>query len=131
MPPHWTHTYLQPFRFLISSGLATLSHWLVMAIMIAMDISAAIATAIGAMIGAVVNYLLQRKVTFQSTVRHTRAIPTYLLVVLISWCANLGIFISLHDGLMLPTWPAQVITTLTVASLSYLLYKRIVFHERQ
>lgn len=124
-------TYLQPLRFLISSGLATSTHWIVMAALIYAGSQAAVATGIGAMIGAVVNYLLQRKVTFRSSKSHATAVPAYLLVVLITWCANLVIFISLHHGLAVPTWPAQVITTLTVAVLSYLLYKRIVFNERR
>jgi len=121
----------QPLRFIFSSGLATLSHWSVMAMLIYFGSQAAVATGVGAIVGAIVNYLLQRRITFRSNAAHTAAIPAYLLVVMITWCANLLIFISLQQGLMMPTWYAQAITTLVVAVLSYLLYKRIVFHERR
>lgn len=126
----WYQPLFQPLRFVFSGGLATLAHWLVMALLIVAGVQAAVATAVGAFIGAVSNYFLQRNVTFRSDVAHRRALRAYLLVVVITWIANLLIFIACHHGLGLTPLYAQGVTTALVACLSYVLYKTMVFHER-
>jgi putative flippase GtrA len=126
----WNHPLMQPLRFLFSGGLATLAHWLVMALLIMAGSDAAVATGVGAIVGALVNYILQRNVTFRSSVAHRRAMQAYLLACVIIWCANLAVFIILHSGLGLTPLYAQGLTTAIVACLSYVLYKRMVFHER-
>jgi putative flippase GtrA len=126
----WNNLLMQPLRFVFSGGLATLSHWLVMALLILVGIEAAVATGVGAFVGALVNYILQRNVTFRSTVTHRQAMKAYVLATAIIWCANLAIFIICHSGLGLRPLYAQGLTTAIVACLSYVLYKRMVFHER-
>lgn len=126
----WYKPLFQPMRFVLSGGLATLSHWLVMGLMIAAGIQAAVATAVGAFIGAIINYILQRNITFRSDVAHSQALRAYLLVCVLTWLANLAIFIGCHQWLGLTPLYAQGLTTALVACLSYVLYKKMVFHER-
>ena len=126
----WYKPLFQPLRFVFSGGLATLSHWLVMGLLIMAGIQATLATAVGAFIGAVINYILQRNVTFRSAVAHSQALRAYLLVCVITWFANLAIFVACHHWFGLAPLYAQGLTTALVACLSYVLYKRMVFHER-
>jgi len=123
----WNGSYLQPVRFTLVGGLATVSHWLVMALAINLGAMPAMATAIGAVIGALVNYILQRNVTFQSNNSHRTALRRYLIVCLLIWGANLFIFFTLYHIVLLATVYAQLLTTLLVAFMSYFLYKRTVF----
>lgn len=118
-------------RFSLAGGLATASHWLVMALMINAGAVPATATAIGAFIGAIINYILQRHVTFQSNVAHHFALLRYLGVCTLTWFVNLIFFLVLHRIVLLSPLYAQGITTLTVALMSYFLYKRIVFNDCQ
>ncbi len=122
---------VQPLRFLLSSGLATISHWFVMVMMIIAGTAPTIATAVGAFIGAVTNYFLQHKVTFRTnlTLNHHFRLLRYIFVCALIWLFNFVFFFMLYRTAMLPIVVAQGATTLTIALMSYFLYKRIVFNE--
>lgn len=123
------HFWLQPARFLLSGGMATALHWLLMTALIAVPVPAVLATALGAIAGACLNYLLQYHFTFRARTDHAKAVPVYFLVAALGWLANLGLFAGLHLLLDLNIAIAQVLTTGIVALLNYVLYKRVVFHE--
>ncbi|HED38941.1 MAG TPA: GtrA family protein [Chromatiales bacterium] len=127
----WKKTSLQPLRFALSGGLSTAAHWLVMGVMINAGTLPAVATATGALIGAIVNYVLQRHLTFQSSALHRTALPRYLSVCTVTWVANLLFFLLLHRIFLLSPMVAQGATTVAIALMSYFLYKRIVFNDRQ
>jgi putative flippase GtrA len=116
-------------RFLVSGGVATLSHWLTMALLIIAGMLPAPATAIGAIIGAIVNYIAQKTFTFKSRKQHRITIPRYIAACAILWIANLVIFILLNESLSIAVVPAQFITTAIVAILSYWLYRVMVFSD--
>ncbi len=118
------------FRFVLSGGLATAVHWSLMALLIRFHLSAEVATALGALAGAIANYLLQQHFTFRVRLGHARALPRYVLVMVLGWLANLGLFTALHGWLELGVSPAQLITTALVALFNFTLYRRVVFHDR-
>lgn len=120
----------RPLRFLISGGAATGVHWAVMALLVLVGMAPAWATALGAVAGAVTNYPLQHRFTFRARGPHSESISLYLLVCGVGWLANLLLFMTLHQGLNMPTGVAQFLTTAAVAVLNYILYKRWVFHDR-
>lgn len=117
------------FRFIVAGGLSTLSHWLVMALLVFAAVMPEIASATGALVGAAVNYILQKTFTFQSVRCHRSTLPRYLAACALLWLANLLIFSALIRLLNLPIITAQVVTTALVAILSYWLYKRNVFND--
>lgn len=114
-------------RFIGTGGLATVSHWISMAALIAMGMDALYATMTGAIIGAIVNYILQSRVTFKISGGHARNIPVYLVATTGSWCANAALFFLIIKFIGLPASAAQVITTGLVAILNYFLYSKLVF----
>lgn len=116
-------------RFIVAGGISTLSHWVVMALMIFSSILPEIASATGALVGAIVNYILQKTFTFQSTQSHRSTIPRYIAACAILWLANLLIFSTLIRIINLQIITAQIVTTAFVAILSYLLYKRNTFND--
>ncbi|NOY67711.1 MAG: GtrA family protein [Gammaproteobacteria bacterium] len=127
----WQKRLLQSARFVLSGGIATASHWLVMAFMVNVGIRPLIATATGAFIGAIINYILQRYVTFQTKAVHRTVLLRYTGVCIIIWFSNFFIFISLfHIARLTPIY-AQGITTLTLAVMSYYFYKRMVFNDQR
>ncbi len=120
----------QSVRFALSGGLSTVSHWSVMALMMGIGVSPSMATAIGALVGAIINYILQRNVTFQSTISHQFALGRYLGVCTLAWTVNLILFELLHYTLLLSVLISQCIATFVIALMSYFLYKRVVFNGR-
>lgn len=125
----WKSYNIQVLRFIVAGGLSTLSHWLVMAIMIFAAIMPEIASAAGALFGAVVNYILQKTFAFQSVQRHRITLPRYVAVCILLWLANLLIFSTMIRLLSVQIIIAQIITTALVAILSYWLFKRNVFND--
>lgn len=127
----WEIRIQQALRFVASSLGATLAHWLLMLVLMLSGVGPAWATASGAFAGAVVNYLLQYRFTFACSSTHGPVLLRYLLVCLVTWCANLGIFLVLYPAMIISPVFAQGVTTFAVALLSFFLYKRVVFHVRQ
>ena len=117
-------------RFSISGGIATLAHWLLMALLIQQGIAPVTATAVGALTGALVNYVMQFHFTFGAKAQHQTAIPSYIVAVIISWVANLLIFRFLLLELEGNAVIAQLLTTGIVMLLNMFWYKRFVFNER-
>lgn len=101
-----------------------------MSLLIEKGLPPVLATAIGALIGSAFNYTFLFYWTFNGTGIHGKEIPSYACTVIFGWCANAGVFYflisSVHAGLAL----AQVCTTAAVAVMNFVLYKRMVFHER-
>jgi putative flippase GtrA len=119
----------EAIRFLAAGGLATLSHWLTMALLIVTGTAPSLATAIGAVAGAGVNYLMQKVYAFRSANSHGFALPRYVAACVLLWLSNLLLFVLLHRLFTLPVVPAQFLTTAFVAMLSYWLYRHMVFIE--
>lgn len=115
-------------RFIMSGGMATLAHWVSMALLIQAGMNPALSTALGATIGALLNYALQYHLTFRTDRAHRETFPRYLAAVAVGWCANLGLFAGLH-GLGASILYAQGVTSVAVAALNYWLYKTKVFHD--
>ncbi|MFE8069831.1 GtrA family protein [Marinobacteraceae bacterium S3BR75-40.1] len=126
----WREMLAQPLRFVVTGGLATLIHWLSMALFIAWGISPFMATAGGAVLGAVSNYGLQHRVTFRSQRSHRSALPRYLVSLVLAFLTNQLVFTALHLGLHVQVALAQLLTTGAVAVLNYRLYERLVFHDK-
>lgn len=121
---------MQAARFLACGGAATGAHWAAMSLLIFLGAAPLPATAAGAAIGSVFNYLLQRRWVFASTVAHRLALPAYVGTVAVGWGLNAAIFWMLASGLDLNAATAQVCTSALVAVVNFMLYKKVVFHER-
>ena len=117
-------------RYLISGGAATVLHWGIMAFLMVAGLSPGTSTALGALAGALFNYVLQFHYTFRSSQPHVEVVPRYLLLTLLSWCANNALFAMLHGFASLSVVRAQILTTLCVTALNFVLYRRFVFNER-
>lgn len=118
-------------RFIISGGLSTSAHWMVLWQLIFHGMEPVIANAIGAFVGAVVNYYLQYYFTYRSKKMHRRALLDYGIVISLSWFANTAIFWTLYEHLNFYVIYSQVSTVILVSLLNYFLYGFKVFNERQ
>lgn len=118
---------VQIFRYVISGGLATVIHWLLMWLLVIAEVLPLIATAVGMLAGAVANYLLQRNITFSTSKSHRDVIPVYSMVVMLGWLGNLGIFWFFYHLLDWSMPISQLLTTLIVLIFNFLLSKFYVF----
>lgn len=91
---------------------------------------AVFATIIGAATGSVFNYVFQFYWTFSGKGSHSKAIPVYAGTAILSWIINAGAFYFLISVTHVGYGFAQLCATAVVAVMNFILYKRIVFHER-
>lgn len=126
----WSAFANRLIRFLLASGFATLLHWGVMASLVWTGQQPVLATAVGAVAGSILNYLCQFHWTFAGRGRHARALPAYACIVMLGWMVNAGLFYALISVLQAGLATAQLLATLVVAAMNFVLYQRIVFHER-
>jgi len=120
----------QAGNFLIAGGISTLSHWASMALLVMANSPHLLSAGMGGMVGAAVNYVLQRKLTFQTSQSHVRALLMYIPSCLASWSSNLGLFWIALNLAKADLWLAQLSATAAVTLLNFFIYKRLVFHEQ-
>lgn len=116
-------------RFLIGGGIATATHWGLMAMLIAGGTSDLFATTVGAFAGATVNYVLQRRYTFASTREHRDTVPAYVFVTLLSLYLNGFTYRTLSHIVGMSMAASQVCTTILLTAINYLLYRTRVFND--
>lgn len=126
--------YKQIVRFLLSGTLATLVHWSVFMCLgtgvFSLTINALFASSVGALCGAVVNYFLQYHLVFASQATYRQTLFPYLLSVSISFGLNALFFYTLSQTRWFSLTFTQVITTACVMVVNFILYKKVVFHEK-
>lgn len=115
-------------RYVSSGGASTALHWITMAWLIFYGISPLVSTGLGALAGAALNYFLQFYFTFPSSNKHQTTVPRYVLITLLSWLSNSGLFFLLFKATALPVSLVQLVTTALVTLLNFFLYQRLVFH---
>lgn len=120
----------QVVRFLVFGGASTAIHWAVMWSLVTIGLTPIVATSMGAVVGSVFNYAFQFFWTFDGVARHEKAIPVYVCTVVLAWVANASFYYLLTSFCEMGVEVAQVSTTIAVAAMNFILYKRIVFHER-
>ncbi|MCP5162925.1 MAG: GtrA family protein [Hahellaceae bacterium] len=122
--------YSRLSRFLLSGGLATSLHWLLMWLLIQSGTDATVATGAGAALGACVNYLLQYYYSFRCREPHRVVFFAYVQTCVAGWLANLALFYLLFHFLLPQAAIAQFCTTGLVTFLNFFLYQKVVFHAR-
>lgn len=131
MPPRTPGSLCaQASRFLACGGAATCMHWAAMALLLVCGAPPLPATVAGAVIGSAFNYLLQRHWVFVATAAHRKALPAYAGTVALGWSLNAAGFWLLASFFHLDAPVAQVCTSALVAVVNFVLYKKVVFHER-
>lgn len=120
----------QMTNFIIAGSIATLLHWLSMAVFVYFEMEPTRATLIGSIVGAALNYLLQRQLAFRNAGPHSRTLLRYVSSCLFAWLCNVIIFYWLNSVWNMPVSLSQIVTTGLVASLNFVVYQRIVFHDK-
>lgn len=88
------------------------------------------ATFSGSVLGAVTNYALQRTLAFRNARPHIEAVWRYVLSCSFAAFLNVLIFFVFHQMFEIPVVSAQLLTTVTVAAVNYVIYRRLVFYEQ-
>jgi len=114
------------FRFLAVGAIATITHWLVMAILVSQGERPTVSTAIGAAIGLHINYIGQHRFAFRSTVRHGIAFPRYLASAAFGWGVNLAVFMIASE-LGGQVVASQLMATAAATIINFIVARGIVF----
>lgn len=123
----WLGAWREMPRFVVAGGVATAVHWATMAAALVVGTPALLATALGAGAGAVCNFRLQRGWVFGGQVVAPGVGWRYVSAAGVLWLLNLVSLGLLHHGVGLTVAWAQVLTTLWVTLISFLVMKRGVY----
>lgn len=111
-------------------GLGTGVHYVVLYVLVeAFARSPVTASAAGAVCGAAVNYMLNRHLTFRSTIAHRKAMPRFFLIAGLAAAVNTALMWVLVRQFKLPYMLAQVLVTGMTMVMTYLLNKSWTFRE--
>jgi putative flippase GtrA len=103
---------VQAGRFLVTGGLATLCHWLLLLVLVeALLLEAVVATSLAYAAAAALNYWLRRCFVFRSQAPHHHVLPRYLMVLAAGFGLNAGIMALGADLLALPYLAVQIAAT--------------------
>jgi putative flippase GtrA len=116
--------------FLCVGGASTATHYLIMLLLVSAGIPAVAASGIGFILSALLNYLLNERLTFQSSEQRRVTAPRFALV------ATTGLLLNhlLLTALMragLPILPAQLLTTIGVIIWNYCIHGAWTFRSRR
>ncbi|WP_160108874.1 GtrA family protein [Pseudomonas izuensis] len=120
----------QLIKFIFVGVLNTLlGYAIIFSCMYLLGATAVVSNVIGYATGLVLSYVLNRKITFQSTSKSRSEIFRFLLVFLVAYFSNLGVLLmlirigSVHEGL------AQVLAGIVYVFVSFFLNKYYVFYR--
>lgn len=116
--------------FLGVSVIATAVHYVVMVLLASgIGLPGVTAASAGCAAGGLVSYVLNYRFTFHSTQSHRQTLSRFLCVVLLGFIVNRQIVAACIDWLALHYFPAQVIATVVVFRLNFMLSKIWAFKE--
>lgn len=111
-------------RFVAVGALCTLLQYLVLAAGVEWLGAAVVpASSAGFVLSACLNYLLNRRYTYASTLPHRRAAPRFVVVLATGLLINALFMLLLHGYLGLHYLPAQVLTTVVTMIWNYMAHR--------
>ncbi|MEM7215373.1 MAG: GtrA family protein [Pseudomonadota bacterium] len=119
-------------NFLGVGAFATMAHYSVLLALVEIFLTnAIIASGTGALIGAITSYVLNRNYTFRSKLPHNTAMPRFFAVAALAVFANVLLMKLFVDGVEIPYFAAQVVTTILLITITFGLNKFWSFHESE
>lgn len=115
-------------RFLLVGGLSTGLQYAVLAIgVVVFGMAAVPASSVGFALSALLNYLLNRRFTFQSARAHREALPRFAVTAFMGLAWN-ALLLALFVRAGLPVWLAQVLATGVVLGWNFFVNARWAFN---
>lgn len=109
-------------QFLTFAGMGaigTTGHYATLILLASAGLDPVAASTFGAAVGASINYLLNHRFTFRSTLPHRRSAPRFAVVALSSLLLNTALMAVAVDWLRWPYLPAQILTTSLVLASNF------------
>jgi putative flippase GtrA len=120
----------QLIKFLVVGALNTLlGYAVIFACMYLLGLSALLSNVIGYAFGLVLSYVLNRKVTFQSTSKSKAEVFRFLLVFLIAYFANFFVLLMLINVWKFHEGGSQLVAGVVYVLFSFVLNKYYVFYR--
>jgi putative flippase GtrA len=117
------------FALYVASGVASVAthYTFTIAAVEIFGVRALIATSAGFVVGAVTKYLMNYFLAFESEAPHAAAVPRFVVMLLALFAANAAIFWALNEHAGLHYLVAQVITTVILVPVGYVINRAWVF----
>jgi putative flippase GtrA len=117
-------------RYIASGTVATLSHFTVLTILVELfALNPTLSTGLGCIVGGCVNYMLQRNLTFKSSIEHHRAVGRYLLMNSLTMTLNLLGFWAMTELFNIWYIYAQFTMTILISLLNFLINRHFTFRK--
>ena len=117
---------IQFIQHLITGGIATAAHYIVMWLALAIHLLPALATTIGFIVGATTRFLFSYLHVFEPERNMVSAMPRFAMALILQMIANVGL-LSLLLYANVSVWPSQLITTGFLAVINFMAHKFWVF----
>jgi len=117
---------VQFFQHVLSGGVATAAHYLFMWCALALQLWPVAATSIGFLAGASVRFFFSYFHIFEPERNVMDALPHFILSLLLQLLLNAAL-LSILLTVTARVWPAQVMTTIGLTIINFLIYKYWVF----
>ncbi len=116
--------------FLSVGAIATICHYLLLIMLVEVfSVRVLIASTAGAILGGIINYVLNRKMTFQSNIAHKTVVPKFIIVALFAIVMNGLLMKFFTEIVFIPYIIAQCITTVMLITITFGLNKVWSFKE--
>lgn len=114
-------------KFFSVGVVSTFVHYIVLFITSNMN-DAVIASSMGYFAGSIVSYILNYKLTFKSSSSHFRTLFKFYFMACAGFFANMSLMYILINHGFIGLWLAQIMTTIIVFLLNYVISKIWVFN---
>ncbi len=117
---------IQFIQHVVTGAIATAAHYSVMWVALELSLVPVLATTVGFTAGATTRFLFNYFHIFEPEKDVYRAVPHFLLSLALQMALNAALLTLLlqMSGLL---WPSQVVTTVLLTTLNFLMYKFWVF----
>ncbi len=117
---------IQFFQHLMTGGVATAAHYIVMWFALSAQLWPALATTMGFVFGATTRFFFSYFHIFESERDVSGALPHFVLSLLLQMVLNAGL-LTLLLRVTTMVWPAQILITVLLTVFNFLIYKFWVF----
>ena len=117
---------VQYFQHLMTGGVATAAHYIVMWFALSAQLWPALATTLGFIVGATTRFFFSYFHIFEPEKDVTGALPHFVLALLVQMVLN-ATLLTLFLKVTTLVWPAQILITILLTVFNFLVYKFWVF----
>ncbi len=111
---------------ILTGAVSVIVHYAVMSLMLLVGVGPLLASGVGFLFGAITRFITAYHHVYTPSGSIPDTLPKFIIALIAQGCCNL-IFLDVFMFLRIKVWLAQIITTVTMTFLNYVVYRIWVF----